>query len=28
METFGDYYQLFVKEDLTIETENKAEEGK
>ena len=28
METFGDYYKLFVKEDLTIETEKKSKDGK
>ena len=28
METFGDYYKLFVKEDLTVETENKVEDKK
>lgn len=28
METFGDYFKLFVKEDLTIETDKKSGEGK
>lgn len=28
METFGDYYKLFVKEDLEVEVKKKVEEGK
>lgn len=28
METFGDYYKLFVKEDLTVETESVSNENK
>lgn len=28
METYGDYYNLFLKEDLTAEVEKKAEENK
>jgi hypothetical protein len=28
MKTFGDYYMLFVKDDLEVEAEKKAEEGK